>query len=424
MTEDFLHYLWRYRLYQPGLTTADGEPLEVLDPGILNRDAGPDFLQARVRVGDTILAGNVEIHLNTSDWLRHGHQHDKRYENLILHVVWQHDPQAGIPMLEHVPVLELRPYAEWVRIGHYDRLMASKVAIPCGNQWQECQPIKLKFWFQQLLTSRLERKALLIEEILHQSHNDWNEVFYRLLASNMGFKVNATPFAQLAASLPYAVLLKHAQGPMQLEALVFGQAGLLNDPFTEAYPIALQKEYLFLQTKYSLKPIQAEGWKQSRMHPGNFPAVRLAQFAAIVAGLQDKIPQLLDAATPDEIRAVFSSRASTYWDTHYTFHHPSPRKEKHLGNQSVDLLLINLVAPLYLSYGRYHGRPDYTERPFDLLSALETENNAILRRWHEVGMVAQNAAESQALIELYNNYCQHKKCLECQIGMELLNRTT
>ena len=420
MTEEFLHYIWQYRLYKPDLFLASGEQVEVLHPGTHNRDSGPDFFNAKIRIGETIWAGNIEIHILSSDWNRHKHQHDLSYDNVILHVVWRQDEQVHRKDGSLIPTLELDGLYNGNSWKNYLHFMESQQWIPCESMINTVDAFTLNLWIDRVLIERLERKALQVEHILSISNNDWANTFYQLLAQNMGFKLNNQAFGLLAQSLPYQFLAKHANDLFQIEAMVFGQAGLLENPFLDDYPSKLKKEYEFLKTKFGLTPIDAHLWRFMRLHPGNFPTLRLAQFAAIIHQSSSIISQLFDSDDVKTYCNLFSSRASAYWDTHYVFDKSSSPKKKTLGVQSIDLLIINLVAPILLVYGRRKSDNKLTERAVDILMQLKGEDNSIIRKWGNLGLDVSTAANTQALLELKSNYCDRKKCLECQIGNQLL----
>ncbi len=420
MTEEFLHYIWQYRLYKPNLVLHTGEKVAVLHPGVHNSDSGPDFFNARIRIGETIWAGNIEIHILSSDWKRHNHQQDKSYDNVILHVVYQNDQTVFRVDGSAIPTLELDGLYNENSWKHYLGFMASQKWIPCETMISEVDSFVRNAWLDRILVERLERKALQVEEILLLTNNDWALTFYRLLARNMGFKLNNLAFEMLAQSLPYSFLAKHADDLFQVEAMVFGQAGLLESSFTDEYPSKLKKEYSFLKKKFDLVPIDTHLWRFMRLHPGNFPTLRLAQFAAVIHHSSSIIGELFNSGDVNTYRKLFGAEASAYWDTHYTFNKSSDAKRKTLGLSSIDLLIINLVAPMLVAFGRWKSDSAMIEKAVDLLMQLKPENNTIIRKWAVLGIAADNAATSQSLIELKSQYCDHKKCLSCSIGNDLL----
>jgi len=420
MTEEFLHYIWQYRLYNPNLVLQTGEPLEVIHPGMHNSDSGPDFFNARIRIGETIWAGNIEIHILSSDWIRHNHQQDMSYDNVILHAVWRDDSPVFRSDGTTIPTLELDGLYYENSWKNYLRFMASQRWIPCDTMISRVDPFVKDAWLERILVERLERKALQVELILSITQNDWAQTFYRLLARNMGFKLNNQAFEMLAQSLPFHFLAKHADDLFQIEAMVFGQAGLLENSFTDEYPIRLKKEYEFLKKKFNLTPGDAHLWRFMRLHPGNFPTLRLAQFSSIIHHSSSIIGELFISNDIGTYRKLFGAEASEYWNIHYTFGKVSEPKRKTLGMSSIDLLIINLVAPMLVAYGRWKNDIAMIEKAVDLLMQLKPENNTISRKWAEIGISAGNAATSQSLIELKTQYCNNKKCLSCSLGNALL----
>ena len=420
MTEEFLHYIWQYRLYNPNLVLQSGEEVEVLNPGIHNSDSGPDFFNAKIRIGETIWAGNIEIHIHSSDWKRHNHQQDKSYDNVILHAVWRDDMPVSRFDGSPVPTLELDGMYNEHAWKQYLGFMNSRQWIPCSSMISGIDLFVRNAWLDRVLVERLERKALLVENILSLTQNDWAQTFYRLLARNMGFKLNNQAFEMLAHSLPYQFLAKHADDLFQVEAMVFGQAGLLEGTFADSYPQQLKTEYGFLRRKFDLTPIDAHLWRFMRLHPGNFPTLRLAQFASIIHHSVVIIGELFSSSNVTTYRKLFGAEASEYWNTHYTFDKLSAPRHKTLGLSSIDLLLINLVAPILVAYGRWKSDTSMIEKAVDLLLQLKPENNTFTRKWAETGIPAENAASSQALIELKTQYCDLKKCLSCSLGNTLL----
>lgn len=423
MTEDFLHYIWQFRLYGAGLRLATGETLDVIHPGIHNTDAGPDFFNARIQIGDTVWAGNVEVHVQSSEWYRHKHQQDRNYDNIILHVVWHNDQQVYRASGEMIPTLELSGRIEEHIWKKYLYFMASRSWIPCESMVAGVDEFVKTAWLERLLVGRLERKSSFVEELLLASDHNYNEVFYRLLARNMGFKLNNEAFGILAGNLPYSYLQKHADDLFQVEAMVFGQAGLLKGNFSDEYPVRLQQEYKFLKSKFSLKPMDGKVWRFSRLHPGNFPTLRLAQFASIIHHSNGLFSKTIEAGDISSYALLFKSEASAYWKNHYVFDKVAQARRKTLGADSINLLIINLVAPLLFVYGRHKGNAGLMAKPVELLGEINAEQNSITKRWSNLGIGIASAAQSQALIELKTQYCDLKKCLSCGIGNALLRNS-
>lgn len=417
MTEAFLHYLWKYKLLNPDLSTSNGEQINIISPGIHNHHAGPDFGDARLRIGETLWAGNVEIHINSSDWFRHGHQNDPVYDNVILHVVHKHDLKSGE---SQIPVLEINDKFDSRILAAYSAFINSKRWVPCINLIDTIPDFEVSLWLERMLIERLEHKADIIQGFLELNENDWEGAFYFLLARSFGFSLNALPFEMMARSLPYQVLARHASNPMQIEALIFGQAGLLSEKHTEPWPQQLLSEYLFLRKKYGLVPISPHLWRFMRLRPVNFPTVRLAQFSSLISGQGSLLSQMLACETIQDMMRLFDSTASSYWDTHFHFDKQSSNRKKHLGEASVLLLIINAVLPFMFVYGRSLAMDELCNRALGFYRSIPGEINGITQHWQAAGMDVSNAFNSQALIGLKTDYCDKRRCLECRIGNMLL----
>ncbi|TNE56613.1 MAG: DUF2851 family protein [Bacteroidetes bacterium] len=421
MREDFLHYLWRWRRFDvKRLQTTDGQPLEILFPGEYNTDAGPDFFNARVRLGNTLWAGNVEIHLKASDWLLHRHDSDPAYANVILHVVLEEDQRLFRPSGERLPCLVLRDRIPPRVLDRYRRLEWERLYIPCARVYHEVPELIRINWLDRLLIERLEVRTAAVDTLLGSVGQHWEEAFYRMLARSFGLKINTAPFEQLAWALPLRILSRHQDNLFQLEALLFGQAGLLRESFRDAYPVALAKEYGFLQHKYDLQPLPAGQWKFFRLRPAGFPTVRIAQLAALLHRSTQLFTQILEAESVEAMETLLQPAVSTYWQTHFRFDKPSARRMKPLGREFVHLLLINAVVPFLFCYGRKHGKEALQLRALQLLEGLPAESNNIVREWSALGQAAEHAARTQALIHLKTQYCKAGRCLECAIGTAIL----
>lgn len=423
MREEFLHFLWKHRLYnQQQMFTQSGKPLRVISPGFQNTDAGPDFSDARIMIGETIWVGNVEIHIKASDWTRHKHDLDKAYNSVILHVVSDCDLQVVTTDGEPIEAFQLT-YSP-ILLMNYQTLLASDQDIRCQAKLLTYPSINLHFWMNSLMVERLQQKTALIKQDLERSVNNWNEVFYWFLAKSFGFKTNAVPFELLAKALPLKVLAKHRESVFQLEALLFGTAGLLYYPKVEndAYLEKLRMEYSYLQQKYQLKPIQAHLWKFARMRPLSFPTVRLAQFSMLVHQSYALFSKVIEIDDLVELRKLLLVSTSDYWETHYQFGTPSARHVKRLGRASVNGLLINTIVPFLFVYGSTHGSEKYKERALRFLDELPAEQNSIVSSWSLAGIDATSAEQSQALLQLHKFYCQPKRCLQCSIGVGLVSK--
>ena len=420
MTEDFLQYIWQYRLYLPeGNLTAEGEPVDPLQPGQPNTDAGPDFTDARVRIGDTLWSGCVEIHLRSSDWERHGHHTDPAYNNVILHVVYRHDADTYNARRQKIPVMELHFDTRY--FDNYNQLANSKEHIACHNEPYKLDEFSFTSWMERLAVERLEQKSDAIMQSYASTGNHWEETLYQRLARNFGFSLNALPFESLAKSLSLNILLKHRDYLQQIEALLFGQAGMLADEhIDDTYYTELRKEYRYLQKKYNLEPIDLFLWKFLRLRPINFPTLRIAQFAALIHHNEHLFSQIMEAKSVDTFKNLFDLQASAYWDTHYVFGKESPKRNKTFGKSSIHTILINTVAPFLFVYGKARGKDDFCTHAISLLESLPPEKNSIIARWEELGALNSNALKSQALLQLDNEYCRPKRCLSCAIGNKIV----
>ncbi|MDB4904736.1 MAG: hypothetical protein JWQ63_4017 [Mucilaginibacter sp.] len=422
-TEDFLHYVWKFRLFdRADLQTNDGEELEIFSAGIHNSDAGPDFQNARIRIGDTVWAGNVELHISSSDWQKHGHTSDNAYDNVILHVVYRDDQPLILPNGRRVPTLDLQNRIPDDLYNRYHKLIfGNQAIIPCEASIGAVDSLTMHNWLTRVLVERLEKRSEAVITALNLNRGDWEETFYQFLAANFGFKTNALPFELLAKSLPQITLAKHKNNPLQIEALIFGQAGFLTDNVKDEYPLKLKKEYEFLRKKYQLNPIENHLWKFMRLRPQNFPTLRLAQFAALVVQSNHLFSKLLEIKDVKGLRNLFTEiKINPYWENHYRFDAESVPSAKNLGQASIDILLLNTLALFLFSYGKYNQLQHYINRGLQLLEYLPNENNKITADFSTLGVKIKNAFESQALLELKNNYCNNKKCLHCGVGNKIL----
>jgi hypothetical protein len=426
MKEEFLHYLWKYGLYnQERLFDKEKNKIIVLDPGEYNRDSGPDFFNARISVAGTVWAGNVEIHTKSSHFDNHGHQNDPVFNNVILHVVAENDKRVFNARGEEVLTAEIS--FDPACYERYTDLVNNPYVIACQDDIKQIDPVLLRHWLSALVIERFQDKSESILKIYSETGNDWDETFYRLLSRYFGFRVNTEPFEMLASALPFRILRKHADNLFQIEALLFGTAGLL-DPglFREAladdYYRNLIKEYSILSAKYSLQPLHGWLWKFSRLRPSNFPTVRLSQLAAMLSTVGGLFSRVLEATDLNKIKKLFEVSASGYWDDHFVFGKISRRFTKHAGSQAADILLINSVIPLIFVYGQSRDCPDISERALSFLDEIAAEENFITTEWRAVGIIAESAFYSQSLLELRNEYCKKRKCLDCRIGNKIISQ--
>jgi len=417
MTERLLQFIWQFQYFNTNeLTTDSGEEVHVLFPGQYNTNQGPDFSDAKIRIGQTTWAGSIELHLKTSDWNKHNHQHDTNYTNVILHVVWEDDGYAN-----EVPVLELKSRIPKLLLQRYGELMNSTSFIPCEKSILTVRAITWKSWKDRLLVERMSRKARMVETYLEQNNYHWEETFWWLLARNFGIKVNADAFEAIARSIPVKVLAKHKTQVHQVEALLLGQAGLLDKIFLEDYPKLLKREYKFLNKKYKLRSIH-QPIHFLRMRPGNFPTIRLAQLAMLITGSTHLFSTIKEVELVKEVCEWFDVTANDYWHYHYQFDETSAFKKKRLGAAMIDNIIINTVVPVLFAYGNYHDENKYKEKALKWLEETGAESNSITKGFQQLKIENKNAYDSQALIELKNEYCDKKRCLDCSVGNYLLKK--
>lgn len=419
MKESILHYVWQQRLYvATGLVTDGGDQVEVIDPGRHNMDAGPDFFNAKIRIGNTMWAGNVEIHVSSSDWKKHNHQQNKVYDSVILHVVDVVDEPVYRTDGTEIPQLKLVCLPDV--LNGYKDLMENHLWVACANHIADVPSLFIRAWKEALLAERLEQKMHFIDYLLTTTENHWEEAFYVTLARSFGFGTNSQAFESLALSLPLSVLTKHKDNLFQLEALMFGQSGLLEKAKGE-YAEMLFREYNFLKTKYALVPMNVEQWKLLRLRPDNFPTIRIAQFAALVHTSVKLLSRIMDNPTINHIRGLFASEPSEYWRTHYLFGDACKEQSHRIGHQSVDSILINAVVPFLFCHATQKGNGALKEIVLQLLESIPAEKNVVIRNWEMHGLTSETAFDSQALLQLKKQYCDEKKCLRCRIGHKVLS---
>lgn len=420
MKESILHYVWQNRLFRNhDLFTTEGESVEVIDVGKYNSDSGPDFFSAKIRIGETIWAGNVEIHTRSADWNKHNHDSDKAFDSVILHVVAVADGEVYRIDGEKIPqlVLHFPPQIE----TNYEKLINETKWIRCADKIENVPPIFIQSWKTALLTERLEQKMNAIDNLLAESNQHWEEAFYLTLARSFGFGTNSQAFESLAKSLSVSILGKHKDNLFQLEALLFGQAGLLQVKESDEYLIKLEQEFRFLQVKFDLKPMDASQWKLLRLRPDNFPHIRIAQFAALIHSSTKLFSKILENTNIEYLQSLFLCEPSTYWTTHYLFGVESPRKTKKLGVQSVNSILINTIIPFLFYYGYKKANQELKSVAMQLLEKIPSERNSIITEWQRLQIKSESAFDSQALIQLKRLYCDEKKCLRCRIGHKVLS---
>ncbi|OKL39412.1 DUF2851 family protein [Pontibacter flavimaris] len=424
MKEDFLHYIWQHQYFgKTALATTDGAPLEVLRTGFYNTDAGPDFREAILRVGEVEWSGSVEVHLRASDWHRHNHQHDPKYDQVVLHVVWQADVPVARTDGTLVPVLELQNRVDLRLLQTYEQLQRARHPIPCAPFWRDVPEITKMLMLERALVERLEEKGQEVLQVYCGYGNDWEQTTYYSLLRGFGFKVNQQPFEQLAKSLPFHVVRRHQHNLLQLEALLLGQAGFLADA-EEAYAQLLQREYTFLQHKYNLQPLPRHHWNFLRMRPANFPTVRLAQLAALLHQHPSLFTRILEADAVKKYEQLFQAPVSGYWQKHYLFGRASKAASKGMGKSSAQNLVINVAVPILAAYATNTGDRAYLEKAITLLEQLKEESNKYTRLYGELGWQAKSAADNQAALGLYKRYCHLINCMRCAVGNKIMKKNS
>ncbi len=420
--EEFLHFIWQFKLYgNRKLLTTTNEVIEIIYPGMPNRNAGPDFNNAKLQIANTTWVGNVEIHIKSSDWLLHQHHLDNAYENVILHVVYEDD--LPIYRRDHtlLPVFIIKDLYPSNLLDNYQHLITSSHFFPCEKQINSVDQVLVNNFLSRILVERLVQKSMEVEHKLSNLKGDWDETFYHFLARSFGFKINALPMEILAQSIPQQLFSKHKDNPLQVEALIFGQAGFLNQKFNHEYPKQLKREYLFLKKKYQLKPIDISLWKFMRMRPQNFPTLRLAQFAALIVASNHLFSKILTLKYKEDFIQLFENLpVNPFWETHYHFNKTATKVSLQLGKSSIEHLLINTICVFLFSYGKAMDQFQFVKRAINLLEKLPAENNTILKQYLTAGVEVKNAFDSQALLQLKKKYCNEKKCLNCTIGIKIL----
>lgn len=419
--EQLLHYIWKYKLYtNQTFISSDGDEIEILNTGMLNSNAGPDFFNSKIKVGNKTWAGNIEIHKSSSDWKKHKHHTDPAYNSIILHVVERIDCDIYTQDERKIPQITIEIPSNVA--SNYTQLLTSSFIIPCTNTLKNIPKIHLNNWLYALLVERLERKTNDIYTILDKFNNSWDETFYVLLARNFGFGLNSEVFERLALSLPYFYIQKHSDNIFQVEALLFGQAGLLeDDTILDDYFLQLKKEYHFLRRKYTLNNLDGFLFKSLRVRPQGFPQVRIAQLAAVLQESKRLFSHILEKEDENLLRLFFHINTSEYWQTHYTFGKQSNKKTKYPGDSSINVILINTVAPILFAYGKKNNIEKYCTRALAILEDLKPEKNSLITEFKKHDINPINAADTQALIQLRKEYCDKRKCLYCKVGYQILS---
>lgn len=420
--EQLLHYVWKHKIFPlKELKTTTGQQVEVIDTGLANTDAGPDFFNAKLKLDGVLWIGNIEIHERSSDWFKHGHHADAGYNSVILHIASEIDMEISRSNGERIPQIQLI-CPEAVRTN-YKELLETDSYPPCYRIIPSLSPFTAHSWMSALQMERFEQKATLLNERLKRCQGNWEDAFFITLARNFGFGLNGDAFETWAHRLPFRAVDKHRNDLFQIEAIFFGQAGILEDSDGDGYYLRLKKEYTYLQHKFGLIPMDASLWRFLRLRPANFPHIRIAQLACLYHRAYGLLSRIMETETLQGVRDILKGGTSEYWLTHYTFGGSSPSRPKTLSNTSLDLLIINTVVTFLYAYGLHKGNRVLCARAGSFLEELKAENNYITRMWEQCGMKASNAADSQALIQLKKEYCDKKKCLYCRIGYEYLKRS-
>ncbi len=419
--EDFLQFAWQHKLLKPlPLITNTGKEISVLKAGELNKDAGPDFFNAQIKINNLVLVGNIEVHIKTSDWLKHKHQNNKSYDNIILHVVYQNDVDIQQNLDYNVEVLEIKNLIFENSVAEYQSIIAYKQLIACNNQLAAVNDLKFSAWLERMFIERLEYKVKNIYELFENFNGDYLQTFYTVLLRNFGFKVNSIPFELLAKQLPINVLLKHSDNLMQLEALLIGTSGLLEQQFTDKYVLELQNEFEFLKNKYKITPLKKELFKFSKLRPANFATLRLAQFANLIHTQRQLFSAPQNFNTYEKIKDCFKIKLEGYWQNHYNLDGNKVEKDLQLGDTSISNIIINTFSCYFFFYYKRSGRVEFENIPFQLMEKCAFEKNTKTKLFENKKSQLKNAANSQALINLHDNYCTKRKCLSCGIATAIL----
>jgi hypothetical protein len=423
MKEDFLHYLWKFKKFDTlNLKTSNQEEITIAHVGQYLELSGPDFFNAQITIGNQKWAGNVEIHLKSSDWYVHHHERDEAYENVILHVVWEHDTEIFRSNNTEIPVLELKNHVDAVTIANYQSLLSPKSWIFCEKQLKEINDFTFKNWQERLFFERLERKSKPIYDLLEQTNNDWEAVLFCLLAKNFGLNTNGEIFLKMAISIPFAIIRKESFELENLEALLFGHVGFLDSEKEDNYFKDLKFRYFYLLHKYQIDKNCVEPVQFFKHRPDNFPTIRLSQLANLYHSQQNLFSKILTLHSVQDIYELFQVAASEYWQKHYQFDKESPKKKKTLSKSFIDLIIINTIIPLQFAFEKSQGK-EVSEDLISLLNEVGPEKNAIIDKFSSFGIKPKSAFETQSMLQLKNEYCNKSRCLECAIGMELLKKS-
>ena len=421
MQEEFLHYIWKYKKLDVfHLKTIQNESINILSVGQHNLNSGPDFFNAQLKIGEQLWAGNVEIHIKSSDWFVHNHEIDSAYDNVILHVVWEYDTDVYRKNNIVIPTLELKKFVDKKLFDNYNNLISNqKKWINCENHFSDVNDFILNNWLERLYFERLERKSNTIQDLLASSKNDWEAVLFALLAKNFGLKVNGEAFYSLAKSIDFSIVRKIQSKPEVLEALLFGQAGLLESDFQDVYFLILVKEYGFLKQKFQLDNRFVMPLQFFRLRPQNFPTIRFSQLAMLYHKNHNLFSKIISMESLKEFYELFDVSTCAFWETHYTFEKQSKKTIKKLSKSFIDLIIINTILPLKFSYAKQTGH-EVDDQILKIVSEIESEDNSIIKAFNSLKKVSKSSLQSQALIQMKSEYCDKNKCLQCAIGNSLM----
>ena len=420
MKEDFLHYIWQYKKFDfSNLTTVSGESLTITNCGNYLQLSGPDFFNAQIILGEQKWAGNIEIHIKSSDWYLHHHEKDSNYDNVILHVVWEHDIPVFRKDNSEIPVLEIKKYISKKDLGNYQALASPKSWIYCESQIATIDSFVLKNWQERLFIERLERKFMPIEQLLKETDNNWEAVLFCMLAKNFGLNTNGETFFKIAKSIPFSIIRKESAEVSNLESLLFGMADLFPVDIQDNYTKDLKTRFEYISQKHKLEKISIEPVQFFKHRPDNFPTIRLAQLAMLYHKGQNLFSRIIVAKTVTALHQLFEITITDYWQTHYQFDKESPKKKKQFSKSFIDLLVINTIVPIQFAYAKSQGK-EVSESLLDLLREVPAEKNVIIEKFSNFGIKGNNAFETQSLLQLKNEYCTKSKCLQCAVGIQLL----
>ncbi len=420
MSEEFLYYIWQNHLFDKmTYELPSGEKVEIISPGQRNFDAGPDFINTQIKIENTLWAGNCEIHIFSSDWYKHMHHTNFLYDNVIIHVVYKKDIEVTNSKGNLIPTIEIS--FNYDLFNNYQKYINTLSDIPCHNYLKKIDRIHITSVLEKCMVERLHARTMYIHQILQQHYNDWETCAFILLGKAFGFKTNELPFELLMRSIPINVLQKYAHRLFSLEALLMGQAGLLTQKYKDEYPVNLLKEYEYLKKKHSLQSIDNNLWKKMRIRPANFPTIRIAELAAFIHKHPTFFQKLLEVKSLENLYQLFEVSVSKYWNNHYQFDSESKSSNKKLSHAAIQLIAINTLVPLLFAYGKEKNNELFKKKALQILEEIKAEENTIIKKWKTYGVIAHNAMESQALLQLYNQHCLYRKCLQCNIFHQIMN---